>query len=526
MAWPELAVDEPPAPARRRRRSRLLIGLSLLVALFLAAPLAFLALQAVQVGWSNLSGLLFRHLTATLLWNTVRLAVTVTLLCAVIGTLTAWCIERTDLPARSILAVLVVLPVAIPDFIVGYGWVSIAPSVHGYPGAVLVMTLALYPLVYLPVAASLRGADPAHEEIARSLGWGRLRTFWGVSLRQARTAILGGSLLVALALLAEYGAFEILRFQTFTTEIFTEFQVGFDAPAACALSLVLVALGLVVLLAETGAGRGGVRTSRTGPQVARLARRVPLGRARLPTLAGFVALSGLALGVPIGTLVYWMVRGGSTTLPGTSILSAALHTAFYSAAAAAVATILALPVALAAVRHRRPTTVLLERSTYIVQALPGLVIALAFVFFSVRYLPFLYQSPELLILAYAVLFFPLALVAVRASVARAPSGLEEVGRSLGRRPLSVLWRVTLPLVAPGLAAAFCLVFLSAVTELTATLILVPTGVHTLATQFWAYETNLSYGAAAPYAAVIVGIAAVPSVVLGRWFDRLPSAVVA
>jgi iron(III) transport system permease protein len=154
------------------------------------------------------------------------------------------------------------------------------------------------------------------------------------------------------------------------------------------------------------------------------------------------------------------------------------------------------------------------------------VIALAFVFFSVRYLPFLYQSPELLILAYAVLFFPLALVAVRASVARAPSGLEEVGRSLGRRPLSVLWRVTLPLVAPGLAAAFCLVFLSAVTELTATLILVPTGVHTLATQFWAYETNLSYGAAAPYAAVIVGIAAVPSVVLGRWFDRLPSAVVA
>ena len=100
-----------------------------------------------------------------------------------------------------------------------------------------------------------------------------------------------------------------------------------------------------------------------------------------------------------------------------------------------------------------------------------------------------------------------------------------MGRSLGRRPLSVLWRVTLPLVAPGLAAAFCLVFLSAVTELTATLILVPTGVHTLATQFWAYESNLSYGAAAPYAAVIVGIAAVPSVVLGRWFDRLPSAVV-
>jgi len=109
---------------------------------------------------------------------------------------------------------------------------------------------------------------------------------------------------------------------------------------------------------------------------------------------------------------------------------------------------------------------------------------------------------------------------VRASAAQAPIGLEEIGRSLGRGPWAVALRVTLPLMAPGLAAAFCLVFLSAVTELTATLILVPTGVHTLATQFWVYESNLSYGAAAPYAALIVAIAAVPSVLLGRWFDRL------
>ena len=165
---------------------------------------------------------------------------------------------------------------------------------------------------------------------------------------------------------------------------------------------------------------------------------------------------------------------------------------------------------------------LLERSTYIVQALPGVVIALALVFFAERWALFLYQTPELLIAAYAILFFPLALVAVKASVSRAPIGLEDVGRSLGRSPLEVLWRVTLPLVAPGLAAAFCLVFLSAVTELTATLILVPIGVQTLSTQFWAYTTNLSYGAAAPYAALLVGIAAIPTYVLGRWFERLPS----
>jgi iron(III) transport system permease protein len=82
--------------------------------------------------------------------------------------------------------------------------------------------------------------------------------------------------------------------------------------------------------------------------------------------------------------------------------------------------------------------------------------------------------------------------------------------------------VTLPLVGPGIAAAFCLVFLAAVTELTATLILIPTGVQTLSTQFWAYQQNLSYGQAAPFALVIIAVSAVPCYVLARYFDRRPS----
>ncbi len=113
------------------------------------------------------------------------------------------------------------------------------------------------------------------------------------------------------------------------------------------------------------------------------------------------------------------------------------------------------------------------------------------------------------------------MVSVRAAVARSPVGLEEVGHSLGVRRSAVFWRVTLPLIGPGLVAAFCLVFLESAIELTATLVLIPTGVQTLATQFWAYQTDLSYSQAAPYAGVIMLIAAVPSYVLGRWFDRLP-----
>jgi iron(III) transport system permease protein len=217
-----------------------------------------------------------------------------------------------------------------------------------------------------------------------------------------------------------------------------------------------------------------------------------------------------------------MAASHSTTLPGNSIWGALMSSATYSAAGALIATVAALPVALLAVRFRSAASMTMERSTYIAQCLPGIVIALALIYFSERYAPSLYQQAPLLVAAYAILFFPLALICVRASVAQAPKQLEEVARSLGLPPWKAVLRVTLPLVSPGLAAGFCLVFLSAVTELTATLLLVPYGVHTLATQFWAYQTNTSYGAAAPYAVVIVALAAVPAAVLTLWFDRRPA----
>jgi iron(III) transport system permease protein len=508
-------------PARRPARPWGLLTLSLAVAVVLVAPLCFLLIEAHGAGTSTIVNLIFRSLTASLLWNTIRLTVVVTLLCAVIGTSAAWLIERTDLPGRRVWAVLVVVPLAIPDFVVSFGWASLSTWVQGFRGAVLVMTLAIYPLVYLPVAASFRNADPGQEEVARSLGVGRLQTFWRITIGQARTAIVGGCLLVALVMLAEYGAFEILGYQTFTTEIFTEFNVSFNVPTASALSLVLVLLSLAVVAGE-GLARGRGRVSRSGPLAQRVMARHRLGRATAPALAGLVALVALALGVPVGASVYWVLESGHAYLTGVSLLDATWHTALYSAAAAAISTLMALPVALLAVRHHARVYQLLERSTYLVLAMPGLVIALAFSYFTERYADgFLYQSAPLLILAYAILFFPLALIGVRASVMQAPPGLEEVARSLGQRRPAVLWRVTLPLIGPGLAAAFCLVFLSAVTELTATLILIPTGVQTLATQFWAYQQNLAYGQAAPFALAMIVIAAVPSYVLGRFFDKLP-----
>ena len=477
-------------------------------------PLAFLLVQAQRSGWGEVERLLLRHSVAVLLWNSVRLAVACAALCALLGVGAAWLVERTDLPAKRLWAVALVLPLGIPDFVVGFGWVSIDPAFHGYLAAVMVMTLSLYPLVYLPVASALANLDGSLEEVARSLGTGPWKAFATVTVRQIWPAVLGGCLLVTLGLLAEYGAFEIVQYQTFTVQIFTEFKLGFDTVAACTLSLVLVVLSIAVLGGELGlSGRGP--GFRPGPGVRRIAPRVALGPWRVPAVAGLTVLGALALGVPAGSLGYWIAQGGSSTLPSTSILAAAGHTALFSAAAALAATLLAVPVSTLSIRHRNRLTLLLERISYLPMALPGLVIALGLVSFSVRYALSLYQSSVELIAAYAILFLPLAVVGVRSAMTQASPRLEEVGRSLGSNRTAVFLRITLPMIAPGLGAAFALVFISSSTELTATLLLRPTGVNTLATQFWAYTTNFSYGAAAPYAALMVAISAVPAYLLSR-----------
>ncbi len=498
---------------RRRLPLATALGAAFVGALVLL-PLVFLIVEAQQSGWGEIERLLLRHNTAVLLWNTLRLVVVSTSLCFAIGVAAAWCVERTTIPARRLWTVVMVLPLGIPDFVVGFGWVSIDHGLHGYWAAMMIMTLSLYPLVFLPAVAGLAGVDPALEEVARSLGMGPWKVFFKVTLRQMLPAVLGGCLLVTLGLLAEYGAFEILQYQTFTVAIFTEFKLGFDTAAACALSLVLVALGVAALVGELAlVGRG--RLARIGAGARRNAPKVALGAFTAPVLLGLLALGVLALGVPVGALAYWSIRGGSTTLPSASILTAASHTAELSAGAAALSTMLAIPVTIAAMRHRNRVSTTIERLALLPQALPGLVVALGLVSFSVRYALPLYQSALELIVAYAILFLPLAVVGVRAALALAPPRLEEVGRSLGRRPAMVRLTVTLPLIAPGLGVAFLLVFISSCTELTATLLLRPTGINTLATQFWVYTSDFSYGAAAPYAALIVAISAIPAYLLSR-----------
>ena len=171
--------------------------------------------------------------------------------------------------------------------------------------------------------------------------------------------------------------------------------------------------------------------------------------------------------------------------------------------------VMAVPVGLLVVRYKGPLAIWAERLPYLLHALPGLVIALALVYFALHFVPALYQTSALLLIAYALLFLPLAQAPIRTALNKAAPQLEEAARTLGATSFSAFCRVTLPIIFPALGAAFALVFLDAMKELTATLLLSPTGLNTLATQVWSHTSNIEFAAAAPYAALLILVSGLP-----------------
>jgi iron(III) transport system permease protein len=506
----------PPAP---------LVLAAALVSALVLAPFAVTIFDAAHGGLMATLGLLFRPITGQLLLNTLGLAAVSTLACALIGTGAAWLVERTDLPGRRFWAVVAPLPLAIPAFIASYAWLSASTVFEGAPGAALVVIVSYYPLIYLPVAAALRSIDPALEESARTMGCSPWRCFFRVTLPQIQPALMGGALLVVLHVLTEFGAFALLRFRTFTTAIYAEYTAGFAADQGALLACVLLVLCLACLLAEKL-----LRGQRDYARIGRGARRPPLryhlGWARYPVLLAMLGASLVTLGVPLGSIAYWLTQNDVAAVATAGVSPALLFTATwhsigYGLAAGIVTTILALPVAFLSVRYRQPLIHLMERASYLPRGLPGIVVALALVTLSLALLHPLYQTAILLVAGYAIIFLPLAVVSLRSSLAQVQPDLEQSARALGRRPLGVLWHIVLPLAAPGLGAATALVFIAVGTELTTTLLLIPTGAHTLATQVWAASSTFAFAAAAPYAAALIAISMLATWILANRFGRSP-----
>lgn len=494
----------PKAPAR----PVLLAAAAVAVAVALI-PLVYLAVRTTEAGWSRIAGELFTSRTGLLAARSLALAAVVTTACLALGVGSAFLVTRTDLPGQRTFGVLAALPLAIPTYVAGFAWVATTEAFTGFWAAASVLTLCSYPYVFLPVAAALTGADPAQEEASRSLGRGAWRTFSGVTLRQIRPALAAGGLLVALYVLSDFGAVSIMRVDTFTRAIFTAFNLGFDRTGALVLSTVLVAVTVLIIGGELATRARGARYARVGG-AGRPPSRLALRGGRWPCALALLGVAGLALGVPAVSLGRWLTEGVSR--PGSlgEVAVAAGNSLWVSLAGAALTMVLALPVGLLGARAPGPLATFLDRLTYLAHALPGVVIGLSLVFFGINVAYPLYQSVWLLALAYATLFLPLAVGAVANAAAQAPPALEEAARALGRRPVAVLATVTLPLTLPGIGAGAALVFLTCMKELPATLLLRPTGMDTLATELWTQTSVAAYAAAAPYAALLVGLAAGPT----------------
>ncbi len=478
-------------------------------------PLAYLIVRTAEAGWPAIVDILWRERTLTLVVRSLGLAAAVTGASAVVGVGLAWLVTRTDLPGRRAWAVAAALPLAMPSFVAAYAWVSVAPGIAGFWGTFLVLTACTYPYVYLPVVAALRRADPALEEVSRSLGRNAWQTWLTVTTRQVRPAAAAGALLVALYALSDFGTPSLMRYDVFTRVIHTSYRASFDRTPAAVLSLVLVAITVAITVAEART-RGRAEQSRVGSGSARRARPVLLGRTGTPL--ALLATSGVAavsLAFPVAVLGYWVARGQSAGVDWGRLVPAAGATLWVALLGAVAATALAIPVGVLAARYRGRTR-WIEHATWAGHALPGIVVALALVFLGIRFAQPIYQRTPLLVLAYTVLFLPIAVASVRAAVAQSPPALAEVARSLGRRPLEVLRDVTLPLAAPGVAAGFALVMLTAMKELPATLLLRPTGMDTLATRLWTETGVGAYAAAAPYAVALVVLAAVPTFLLSQF----------
>ncbi len=480
------------------RLPSLLQTITILIVVLVSLPLVYLVVRALGAGQEGLEYLLNIR-TLNVVVNSLLLTVAVVAAAALIGIPFAWLTTRTNLPLRRFWLVGGLLTLVIPSYIGAMMYIAAfgprgllqslleplgiteIPSIYGFWGAFLAITLFTYPYVVLPVRAALLNMDPALEESARSLGLSRWKVFFRITLPQLRPALASGMLLTALYTLSDFGAVSLMKYDAFTRVIYMQYTSSFDRHRAAILSLVLVAVtvGLIVLERRAASKH---RNYRIGVGCQRQIAPTPLGKWRVPALifCGTLVLVGVV--TPVVVLGFWFINGAGEK--SVELLQPALNTISAGGVTALVVGLVALPPALLSTRTGSRFNRWLVQFAYLGNVLPGLVVALALVFFAANYLPALYQTFPMLILGYSTRFLPLSIGTTSSALTQINPRFEEIGRSMGLRPWQVMLRITAPLARGGILAGMALVFLSAMKELPTTLLLSPTGFETLPTEIW------------------------------------------
>ncbi len=497
------------------------------VGLILLLPLFYLAIRAFAEGDSNVVELLFRQRVLEILVRTIILVFWVTLASISLAVPLAWLTTFTDIPFRRVWVVLSVLPLVIPTYVAGFVVVAFLgprgmlqnalekpfgvdriPDIHGFFGAFLTLTFLSFPYVVLTLRAAMLRIDPAMQESSRSLGLGKWRTFFFVTIPLLKPGIAAGGLLVALYTLSDFGAVSLLRYETFTWAIFVQYESALDRTLGAVFSLVLVTLALSIVGIEF-ITRGRARYHSSTSSTPRALAVVHLGRWKWVALFFCGMVISISLVAPMSILGYWAIRGLSHGETINFIWEPVANSLYISALAATVTLAACLPVAFLSVRYPGSLSGVLERVSHLGFALPGIAISLALVFFGARYAPILYQTIGLLVISYVILFLSPAIGSVRTSLLQISPRIEEAARGLGNSPIRMISSITLPIATPGLLAAWALVFLLIMKELPATLILSPVGFDTLATSIWSAASEAFFARAAIPALLLIGVSGIP-----------------
>ncbi len=494
------------APARTKAPT-LLRSSGLVLAFVFAFPGIYLVYRAFSHG-ADPANLLFSERTLAPLWRTLKLATSVSAGALVMGTGLAWLTHRTDLPGRRLWRAVLPLPLVYPTFLGAAAFIAAlnpgglandlldgigigtTPELRGFFGAWLVLVLMCYPYVYLPVAARLTQLPSSLEESARLLGDSALRAFWRVSLPHSATAIGAGTLLVFLYTLSDFGAVQLMRYDTLTRAIATNHLA--DPAAALALSLMLLALAALVVLAERWFSKRLPEGTQTG---GRQPTTLSLGRWRPLAIVAVAVAAFTSVGAPFIALLDWAVSGVTRTLTNgrpltvdsSRVVEATFNTLWVSVVAAVVAVAAVLPIAFLLGRYRSRAGWLAHAVIISTFALPGLLIALSMRFWTLRSdvaFSLFGDTFMLLIFAYIVRFGSLALGVSVVAVRSVPDRLHDSARILGASSLRRFFTIDMPLMGPALLAGAGLVLLSVMKELPISLLISPLGFSTLATQIF------------------------------------------
>ncbi len=528
-------------------------GIALLVGMLVALPVLSVISHVLTMGTSDT----WSHLASTVLpdyiWSTLWLCLGVGLGTASMGVGAAWLVTRYDFPLRGALEWALVLPLAVPGYVMAYTYTDLLqyvgpvqtalreafgwsradywfPDVRSLGGAVLLFSLVLYPYVYMLARTAFMERAGGMLEVGRSLGLGPWGSFWRVSLPLARPAIAAGVSLALMETLADFGAVSYFGVQTFTTGIYRAwFSLG-DRVAAAQLATALLSFVILVLAFER-LSRGRARFHDTTLRRARfMAHRLRGWRATLAVVACLIPLvAGFML--PAGILLYMAVTEGDAQF-GARFIELARNSVTVSALTAALAVLLALLMAYAARIHASSWLVRsVHRLAGLGYALPGTVIAVGVLIpvtridnlltdWLVRHVD--WQSGLLitggitgLVYACVVRFLTPAVQSVDAGLQKITPSMDNAARSLGLTPAATLRRVHFPLLRGSLLTAVLLVFIDVMKELPATLVMRPFNFDTLATQAYtlASDERLAEASTAALAIVVVGL--LPLIVLSR-----------